>query len=190
MALYLSYHCSSESYADTCCSLYSILHSHNLFHISWLTKLHSLHHWNLNIFCIWNKYFSLCISVTPHQWRQFSLWKTLSQPGCSLASAFQELMVRIPIAALILKSWPLLFFFSASPLVWFSSHLQGICVADPLEVIVLKTFFIDLRLPYSAVRGEQLEIKAVLHYYSEDPDPITVSLSYSFLMFQDRTLSN
>nr|AIA08688.1 complement component C3 [Oplegnathus fasciatus] len=54
------------------------------------------------------------------------------------------------------------------------SRTHGICVADPLEVIVLKTFFIDLRLPYSAVRGEQLEIKAVLHYYSEDPDPITV----------------
>lgn len=32
----------------------------------------------------------------------------------------------------------------------------------------------DLQLPYSAVRGEQLEIKAILHNYS--PDLITVSL--------------
>uniref|UniRef100_A0A8C9X3R3 Complement C3-like n=1 Tax=Sander lucioperca TaxID=283035 RepID=A0A8C9X3R3_SANLU len=52
------------------------------------------------------------------------------------------------------------------------SRTHGICVADPLEVIVRKNFFIDLRLPYSAVRGEQLEVKAVLHNYS--PDPVTV----------------
>uniref|UniRef100_A0A3Q4FYK3 Anaphylatoxin-like domain-containing protein n=1 Tax=Neolamprologus brichardi TaxID=32507 RepID=A0A3Q4FYK3_NEOBR len=36
-------------------------------------------------------------------------------------------------------------------------------------ILVQKTFFIDLRLPYSAVRGEQLEIKAILHNYENDP---------------------
>lgn len=53
---------------------------------------------------------------------------------------------------------------------------EGICVGDPLEIIVRKEFFIDLRVPYSAVRGEQLEIKAILHNYS--PDIITVSLCH------------
>uniref|UniRef100_A0A3B4ZCZ6 Complement C3-like n=1 Tax=Stegastes partitus TaxID=144197 RepID=A0A3B4ZCZ6_9TELE len=52
------------------------------------------------------------------------------------------------------------------------SRTHGICVAEPLEITVRKKFFIDLRLPYSAVRGEQLEIKAVLHNYS--PEQITV----------------
>uniref|UniRef100_A0A8D0AAI4 NTR domain-containing protein n=1 Tax=Sander lucioperca TaxID=283035 RepID=A0A8D0AAI4_SANLU len=52
------------------------------------------------------------------------------------------------------------------------SRTHGICVGEPLEVIVRKEFFIDLRLPYSAVRHEQLEIKAILHNYS--PDPLTV----------------
>ncbi|XP_041788921.1 complement C3-like [Chelmon rostratus] len=52
------------------------------------------------------------------------------------------------------------------------SKTHGVCVGDPLEVIVRKEFFIDLRLPYSAVRGEQLEVKAILHNYS--PDRITV----------------
>uniref|UniRef100_A0A672HAZ1 NTR domain-containing protein n=1 Tax=Salarias fasciatus TaxID=181472 RepID=A0A672HAZ1_SALFA len=52
------------------------------------------------------------------------------------------------------------------------SRTHGICVGEPLEVIVRKQFFIDLKLPYSAVRGEQLEIKAILHNYS--PDAITV----------------
>uniref|UniRef100_A0A3B3UHI5 Complement C3-like n=1 Tax=Poecilia latipinna TaxID=48699 RepID=A0A3B3UHI5_9TELE len=51
------------------------------------------------------------------------------------------------------------------------SDTHGICVTDPLEVLVKKTFFIDLRLPYSAVHGEQLEIKAVLYNYN--PNPIT-----------------
>ncbi|KTF93067.1 hypothetical protein cypCar_00014662, partial [Cyprinus carpio] len=43
---------------------------------------------------------------------------------------------------------------------------RGICVADPYEITVRKDFFIDLKMPYSVVRNEQLEIKAVLHNYS------------------------
>uniref|UniRef100_A0A8D0AEB8 Complement C3-like n=1 Tax=Sander lucioperca TaxID=283035 RepID=A0A8D0AEB8_SANLU len=57
------------------------------------------------------------------------------------------------------------------------SRTHGICVGEPLEVIVRKAFFIDLRLPYSAVRGEQLEIKAILHNYSPDPATVRVDLS-------------
>lgn len=68
----------------------------------------------------------------------------------------------------------LFFFFFVSLLMLV--FLEGICVADPLEVIVRKEFFIDLRLPYSAVRGEQIEIKAILHNYS--PDLISVSLCH------------
>uniref|UniRef100_A0A3B5MID5 Complement component c3a, duplicate 5 n=1 Tax=Xiphophorus couchianus TaxID=32473 RepID=A0A3B5MID5_9TELE len=56
------------------------------------------------------------------------------------------------------------------------SNTHGICVAEPLEVIVKKTFFIDLRLPYSAVHGEQLEIKAILHNYNDDPVSVRVDL--------------
>lgn len=55
---------------------------------------------------------------------------------------------------------------------------SGICVSEPLEVIVRKEFFIDLRLPYAAVRGEQIEVKAILHNLS--PDDITVSLTDSW----------
>ncbi|XP_042620176.1 complement C3-like [Cyprinus carpio] len=42
----------------------------------------------------------------------------------------------------------------------------GICVAEPDEMVVFKSFFIDLKIPYSAVRGEQLEIKAIIHNYT------------------------
>ncbi|XP_056621841.1 complement C3-like isoform X2 [Triplophysa dalaica] len=44
-----------------------------------------------------------------------------------------------------------------------SSNTNGICVVDPLEMVVFKKFFIDLKMPYSAVRYEQLEIKAIIH---------------------------
>uniref|UniRef100_A0A452U846 Complement C3 n=1 Tax=Ursus maritimus TaxID=29073 RepID=A0A452U846_URSMA len=47
------------------------------------------------------------------------------------------------------------------------SKNKGICVADPYEVTVMQDFFIDLRLPYSVVRNEQVEIRAVLYNYQE-----------------------
>ncbi|KAG8015207.1 Complement C3 [Nibea albiflora] len=65
-------------------------------------------------------------------------------------------------------------FFSA--LKFYSPHLQGICVGEPLEVKVLQEFFIDLRLPYSAVRGEQIEINAVLHNYDSEKVTVRVEL--------------
>ncbi|XP_073698366.1 complement C3-like [Garra rufa] len=46
------------------------------------------------------------------------------------------------------------------------SPTLGICVAEPEELVVFKPFFIDLKMPYSAVRGEQLEIKAIIHNYT------------------------
>ncbi|XP_045445124.1 complement C3 isoform X2 [Pipistrellus kuhlii] len=53
------------------------------------------------------------------------------------------------------------------------SDKKGICVADPYEVTVVQDFFIDLRLPYSVVRNEQVEIRAVLYNYRET-DTLTV----------------
>ncbi|XP_030635397.1 complement C3 isoform X2 [Chanos chanos] len=53
----------------------------------------------------------------------------------------------------------------------------GICVADPYEMVVVKDFFIDLKLPYSAVRNEQVEIKAILHNYNDyDLEKVRVEL--------------
>ncbi|TRZ09283.1 hypothetical protein HGM15179_017818 [Zosterops borbonicus] len=45
------------------------------------------------------------------------------------------------------------------------SPSKGLCVADPYEITVRKDFFIDLRLPYSVVRNEQVEIRAILYNY-------------------------
>ncbi|XP_078506413.1 complement C3-like [Lissotriton helveticus] len=59
------------------------------------------------------------------------------------------------------------------------SQAKGICVADPFEITVRKPFFIDLRLPYSVVRNEQVEIRAVLHNYIEDDINVRVELLYN-----------
>ncbi|XP_037546421.1 complement C3-like [Nematolebias whitei] len=56
------------------------------------------------------------------------------------------------------------------------SKTYGICVSSPVELIAFKPVFIDLRLPYSAVVGEQLEIKAIIHNYGIDL--ITVLVKY------------
>ncbi|XP_067258557.1 complement C3-like [Chanodichthys erythropterus] len=54
------------------------------------------------------------------------------------------------------------------------SPTLGICVAEPEEIVVSKSFFIDLKMPYSAVRGEQLEIKAIIHNYTPDKQKVRV----------------
>ncbi|MBN3326449.1 CO3 protein, partial [Atractosteus spatula] len=53
---------------------------------------------------------------------------------------------------------------------------NGICVAEPYEITVLKDFFIDLKLPYSVVRNEQVEIKAVLYNYENVKRRVRVEL--------------
>ncbi|KAF5911564.1 hypothetical protein HPG69_008161, partial [Diceros bicornis minor] len=42
---------------------------------------------------------------------------------------------------------------------------QGLCVSDPFELIVRKEFFVDLKLPSSVIRNEQVQIQAVLYNF-------------------------
>ncbi|KAK9392405.1 complement C5 [Crotalus adamanteus] len=42
---------------------------------------------------------------------------------------------------------------------------KGICVADTLEVEVVKEVFVNVHIPYSVVRGEQIELKATIYNY-------------------------
>lgn len=41
--------------------------------------------------------------------------------------------------------------------------LTGICVADPLQVRVFQSVSLDVPLPYSVVRGEQIELKGSVY---------------------------
>lgn len=61
-------------------------------------------------------------------------------------------------------------------------------MGDPLEIVVRKDFFVDLKLPDSAVRGEQLEIKAVIHNHG--PNLYTVSLVHSSTIIMFHPVNN
>ncbi|KAK9981497.1 hypothetical protein ABG768_001027 [Culter alburnus] len=54
------------------------------------------------------------------------------------------------------------------------SPTLGICVAEPEEIVIFKHLFIDLKMPSSAVRGEQLEIKAIIHNYTPKKQKVRV----------------
>ncbi|CAM5118377.1 unnamed protein product [Natator depressus] len=47
---------------------------------------------------------------------------------------------------------------------------KGLCVSEPYEVTVKVPFFVDLRLPFSVVRNEQVELRAVVYNYYEDDE--------------------
>ncbi|XP_053187520.1 complement C3-like isoform X2 [Scomber japonicus] len=98
----------------------------------------------------------------PESW----LWSDITLPGCPNC-ATTHITKHVPLQDSI-TTWQ----FTGISL----SRTHGICVADSLEVIVWKDFFVDLRLPYTAVRGEQLEIKAILHNYSPNPGTVRVEL--------------
>ncbi|XP_051992809.1 complement C3-like [Xyrauchen texanus] len=54
------------------------------------------------------------------------------------------------------------------------SQTNSICVAEPEEMITYKNFFIDLKMPYSAVRNEQVEIRAIIHNYNNEKMKVRV----------------
>uniref|UniRef100_A0A4W3IX09 Complement C3 n=1 Tax=Callorhinchus milii TaxID=7868 RepID=A0A4W3IX09_CALMI len=59
------------------------------------------------------------------------------------------------------------------------SQDKGICVSDSYEMTVMKDFFIDLRLPYSVIRNEQVEIKAILYNYHTEKIKVKVEFPYN-----------
>uniref|UniRef100_A0A674BSR2 Complement C3-like n=1 Tax=Salmo trutta TaxID=8032 RepID=A0A674BSR2_SALTR len=113
-------------------------------------------------------------SFFPESW----LWNEESLPQCpdnkqSLPLACPKHMVLslicAPLSILVAT-------LSTSSILWQLSCSIGICVSEPLTLIVWKNFFLDLKLPYSAVRNEQLEIKAILHNYRETAITVRVEL--------------
>nr|XP_023681876.1 complement C4-A-like isoform X2 [Paramormyrops kingsleyae] len=54
------------------------------------------------------------------------------------------------------------------------SKVKGFCIAEPRPLTVFQDFFVSLKLPYSVKRNEQLEMKAVLYNYREEPLEVTV----------------
>ncbi|XP_052401152.1 complement C3-like [Carassius gibelio] len=93
-------------------------------------------------------------SLFPESW----LWEEVVLPKCSSMNR-QCQTTTLPRDGLKLKDSITTWEITAISL----SSTHGICVADVHEMTVVKNFFIDLKLPYSAVRNEQIEIKAIIH---------------------------
>ncbi|KAM9314813.1 complement C3-like [Pholidichthys leucotaenia] len=101
-------------------------------------------------------------SYFPESW----LWSDIKLPACPEKRPNCE-------TTSFLKDFPLQDSITTWEFIGISlSKSYGICIADPLEVIVRKDFFVDLKLPRFAVHGEQIEIKAILH--NNSPNLLTV----------------
>uniref|UniRef100_K9J8A3 Complement C3 n=1 Tax=Xenopus tropicalis TaxID=8364 RepID=K9J8A3_XENTR len=59
------------------------------------------------------------------------------------------------------------------------SENKGLCVAPPHEIKAMKDFSIDLKLPSSVVRNEQVEIRAVVHNYNSHKIKVLVKFGYN-----------
>ncbi|KAG7316106.1 hypothetical protein KOW79_020972 [Hemibagrus wyckioides] len=100
----------------------------------------------------------------PESW----MWKSIDLPDCekNVSCDTRSLTLDKDYIKSSITTWQIL----AISI----SKTHGICVADPYEITVEKEFFIDLKLPYSAVRYEQIEIKAVLHNLSTEKMKVRV----------------
>ncbi|XP_062446760.1 complement C5 isoform X2 [Rhea pennata] len=66
---------------------------------------------------------------------------------------------------------------------------KGICVAEPLEVQVLKDIFLNIYVPYSVVRGEQIELKGSVYNYGSSVIKFCVKIAAGdgICSFEDTT---
>ncbi|XP_019600514.2 complement C3 isoform X1 [Rhinolophus sinicus] len=55
---------------------------------------------------------------------------------------------------------------------------QGLCVSDSFELTVRKSFFVDLKLPFSVIRNEQVQIQAVLYNFGNRQAKVRVEFPY------------
>ncbi|XP_073716231.1 complement C3 isoform X2 [Misgurnus anguillicaudatus] len=114
-----------------------------------------------------DKYTSSDEIVSRTQFPESWLWEEVTLPACKekncLTTSFTKEIIYLKES---ITTWQIL----AVSL----SDTNGICVADLQEMIVLKNFFIDLKMPYSAVRNEQLEIKAIIHNYTPQKTKVRV----------------
>uniref|UniRef100_A0A4W5LEG8 Complement C5 n=1 Tax=Hucho hucho TaxID=62062 RepID=A0A4W5LEG8_9TELE len=59
----------------------------------------------------------------------------------------------------------------------FKEGSSGICVADPIKVSVTQAVSVDVPLPYSMVRGEQIELRGSVYNQAEDNIKYCVTLT-------------
>ncbi|XP_016008927.2 complement C3 isoform X1 [Rousettus aegyptiacus] len=90
-------------------------------------------------------------TLFPESW----LWRKLTLPKSDSGSiSHYNILVNVPDS---MTTWQ----FVAVSL----KAGQGLCVSDPFELVVRKSFFVDIKLPFSVLRNEQVQIQAVLYNF-------------------------
>ncbi|XP_006875218.1 PREDICTED: complement C3-like [Chrysochloris asiatica] len=102
-------------------------------------------------------------TLFPESW----LWRKFSLPKSDSGLSHHTIFTNIPDS---ITTWQ----FVAVSL----KPKQGLCVSDPFELTVMKSFFVDLKLPSSVVRNEQVQIQAVLHNFRDIQVRVRVELPY------------
>ncbi|XP_065729902.1 complement C3-like [Phocoena phocoena] len=89
-------------------------------------------------------------SLFPESW----FWKKITLPKSESGTSHYSTLVTVPDS---ITTWQ---FVAVSV-----KAGQGLCVSDPFELTVMKSFFVDLKLPFSVIRNEQVQIQAVLYNF-------------------------
>ncbi|XP_024412554.2 complement C3-like isoform X1 [Desmodus rotundus] len=88
-------------------------------------------------------------TLFPESW----LWRTFTLPKSAVGStSHHNIRVNVPDS---MTTWQ----FVAISI----KAGKGLCVSKPFELTVRKSFFVDLKLPFSVIRNEQVQIQAVLY---------------------------
>uniref|UniRef100_A0A8C9AIU8 Complement C3 n=1 Tax=Prolemur simus TaxID=1328070 RepID=A0A8C9AIU8_PROSS len=102
-------------------------------------------------------------TLFPESW----LWRKVTLPQSESGISHYSISVNVPDS---ITTWQ----FVAVSL----KTGQGLCVSDPFELTVMKSFFVDLKLPPSVVRNEQVQIQAVLYNFRDRQVKVRVELPY------------
>ncbi|DAA27965.1 TPA: hemolytic complement-like [Bos taurus] len=102
-------------------------------------------------------------SVFPESW----FWKTITLPKTTQGISHYTTHVTMPDS---ITTWQ---FVAVS-----IKTGQGLCVSDPFELTVMKPFFVDLKLPFSVIRNEQVQIQAVLYNFLQQSVKVRVEFPH------------
>ncbi|XP_054417986.1 complement C3-like [Pteronotus mesoamericanus] len=104
-------------------------------------------------------------TLFPESW----LWRTFTLPKTTAAGKISQHSIHVNVPD-SMTTWH----FVAISL----KAGKGLCVSKPFELTVRKSFFVDLKLPFSVVRNEQVQIQAVLYNLMNHKVKVRVEFPY------------
>ncbi|XP_029074457.1 complement C3-like isoform X5 [Monodon monoceros] len=102
-------------------------------------------------------------SLFPESW----FWKKITLPKSESGTSHYSTLVTVPDS---ITTWQ---FVAVSV-----KAGQGLCVSDPFELTVMNSFFVDLKLPFSVIRNEQVQIQAVLYNFRDHSVKVRVEFPH------------